>query len=66
MLEAYIGNNVYAEFVEGQISLYTEDGRRKKTNIIRLDAETVTALNQYVDRLREFLFEKFVIKGEDL
>lgn len=62
MLPTYIGNNIYAEFVEGQINLYTEDGRRKKTNIIRLDGETVTALNQYVDRVKEVVFEKFVIK----
>lgn len=66
MLEAYLGNNIYAEFVEGQICLYMEDGRRKKTNIVRLDAETLTALNRYADRVKEVLFEKFVTKGVDL
>lgn len=64
--ETYLGDCVYASWVDGEIKLYTENIHRTESNTIFLNAETLTALNRYADRVKEVLFEKFVTKGVDL
>lgn len=60
--ETYLGDCVYASWVDGEIKLYTENIHRTESNTIFLNAETMTALWRYAEGIRDVLYEKHTIQ----
>jgi len=51
-MKKYLGDSIYAEFLDGQIILTTNNGTGS-TNTIYLDFETYQALIAFVDKINE-------------